>query len=113
MRSRLLLVAMILGLAVTHGNAAQKTQQLSCTGKLIDQPAALSATDWTLKLTLGPSKRVALDLGKGSINASRVSDNDIQLKFRTKEFVGEYFHYTGDLFLIYKSGKLMRMTCQQ
>jgi hypothetical protein len=112
MRSKLLLVAMILNLAVVPGNAAQEAQQLSCTGKLIDQPGALSAKDWTLKLTLGPAKNVALDLGTGSIKASGVSDNDIQLRFRTKEFEGEYFHYTGDLFLIYKSGKLMRMACQ-
>ena len=41
-----------------------------------------------------------------------VSDNQIQLKFRTKDFEGEYFHYTGDLFFIYKSGHLMRLMCQ-
>jgi hypothetical protein len=33
-----------------------------------------------------------------------VRDNKVQLKFRTKDFEGEYFHYTGDLFFIYKSG---------
>jgi len=43
----------------------------------------------------------------------RVSDNKIQLKFRTKEFEGEYFHYTDDLFLIYKSGHLMKLMCQK
>ena len=41
-----------------------------------------------------------------------VSDNRIQLKFRTKDFEGEYFHYTGDLFFIYKSGHLMRLMCK-
>ena len=40
-------------------------------------------------------------------------DNKIQLKFRTKDFEGEYFHYTGDLFFIYKSGHLMKLTCQK
>jgi hypothetical protein len=39
------------------------------------------------------------------------SNNAIQLKFATKEFVGEYFHYTGDLFLIYNSGPLARLNC--
>ena len=34
----------------------------------------------------------------------------IQLKFR---FEGEYFHYSGDLFFIYKSGHLMKLTCQR
>jgi hypothetical protein len=54
-----------------------------------------------------------LDLGKGMVNARKVSDNKIQLKFRTKDFEGEYFHYTGDLFFIYKSGHLMKLTCQK
>jgi hypothetical protein len=42
-----------------------------------------------------------------------ISDNKIQLKFSTKDFVGEYFHYTGDLFLIYHSGELARLTCSR
>jgi hypothetical protein len=37
----------------------------------------------------------------------------LQLKFRTKDFDGEYFHYTGDLFFIYKSGHLMKLMCQK
>jgi hypothetical protein len=45
-----------------------------------------------------------LELGRGVMSARLVSDNKIQLKFRTKDFEGEYFHYTGDLFFIYKSG---------
>ena len=47
------------------------------------------------------------------VNARRLSDNKIQLKFRTKEFEGEYFHYTGDLFFIYKTGHLMKLMCQK
>ena len=54
-----------------------------------------------------------LDLGKGVVNVRRLSDNKIQLKFRTKEFEGEYFHYTGDLFFIYKTGHLMKLMCQK
>jgi hypothetical protein len=45
--------------------------------------------------------------------AMKVSDNKIQLKFRTKDFEGEYFYYSGDLFFIYKSGHLMKLTCQK
>ena len=55
--------------------------------------------------------RRCADLGQGAVNARKVSDNKIQLKFRTKDFEGEYFHYTGDLFLIYKSGHLMKLMC--
>jgi hypothetical protein len=112
MRTKLLVAAIIFGLPVVPGHAAQEQKQLSCTGNLIESAAAEGKPS-TLKLSLGPRKNVTLDLGDGSIKARTASDNDIQLKFIAKEFVGEYFHYTGDLFLIYKSGKLMRMTCQK
>ena len=76
------------------------------------EPAATSQTTETVKLTLGRAQKVTLDLGEGAISARVLSNNKIQLKFRTKDFEGEYFHYTGDLFFIYKSGHLMRLTCK-
>ena len=36
------------------------------------------------------------------------SVRQVRLKFRTKDFEGEHFHYTGDLFFIYKSGHLIK-----
>ena len=48
---------------------------------------------------------------QGLVNARRVSDNKIQLKLRTNEFEGEYFHYT--LFVIYKTGHLMKLMCEK
>ena len=71
----------------------------------------MSRSPETVILTLGPAQKLTLDLGQGAVNARKVSDNKIQLKFRTKDFEGEYFHYTGDLFLIYKSGHLMKLMC--
>jgi hypothetical protein len=62
---------------------------------------------------LDQGQKIALDLGKGVVSVRRLSDNKIQLKFRTKEFEGEYFHYTGDLFFIYKTGHLMKLMCQK
>jgi hypothetical protein len=62
-------------------------------------------------LALGPP--VSIDTGNGPQRASVVSNNRIQLRFRTKDFTGEYFHYTSDLFLIYRSGHLARLTCQR
>ena len=59
-----------------------------------------------------PGRAAKTDTGEGAVLAPRtISDNKIQLKFATKEFVGEYFHYTGDLFLIYPSGQLARLNC--
>ena len=87
-------------------------RQLTCSGTMIE-PSAMSPSPETVVLTLGPAQKVTLDLGKGMVNARKVSNNKIQLKFRTKDFEGEYFHYTGDLFFIYKSGHLMKLTCQK
>jgi hypothetical protein len=91
---------------------AQDARQLTCTGTMIE-PSAMSQSPETVVMTLGPAQKVTLDLGKGVVNARTLSDNKIQLKFRTKEFEGEYFHYTGDLFFIYKTGHLMKLTCQK
>ncbi len=112
MNTKILVAVIVFGLGVVSAYAAPETQQLSCTGQLIDA-GAVPGKPSTLKLSLGPKKDVALDLGEGSIKARMTSDNDIQLKFKTKDFIGEYFHYTGDLFLIYKSGKLMHVICQK
>jgi hypothetical protein len=92
--------------------SAEETQQLTCTGTMIE-PTAMSQSPETVVLTLGPAQKITVDLGHGPLNARKVSDNKIQLKFRTKDFEGEYFHYSGDLFFIYKSGHLMKLTCQK
>ena len=91
---------------------AQDARQFTCTGTMIE-PSAMSHSPETVVLTLGPGQKIALDLGKGVVSVRRLSDNKIQLKFRTKEFEGEYFHYTGDLFFIYKTGHLMKLMCQK
>ena len=91
---------------------AEESRQLTCSGTMIE-PSAMSPSPETVVLTLGPAQKVTLDLGNGVVNARRVSDNKVQLRFRTKDFEGEYFHYTGDLFFIYKSGHLMKLMCQK
>jgi hypothetical protein len=91
---------------------AQDARQFTCRGTMIE-PSAMSSSPETVVLTLGPAQKVTLDLGQGAVNARRVSDNKVPLKFRTKDFEGEYFHYTDDLFFIYKSGHLMKLMCQK
>jgi hypothetical protein len=90
--------------------AAQEPPKFSCSGTMIE-PASLAASPKSVQLTLNSATKVAIDLGQGDSNARVLSDNKIQLKFQTKEFVGEFFHYTNDLFLIYKTGHLARLTC--
>ena len=103
------LAAIIWAMTITSA-PAEEAQELICTGAMIE-PAGKSQASQTLKMGLGP--KVTLNLGKGTVQTRTLSNNKIQLKFRTKDFEGEYFHYTGDLFLIYKSGHLARMTCQK
>src|SRR5262249_38155805 len=89
---------------------AEKSRQLSCTGSMIE-PTSLAPSPRNVKLTLGSAQSVGIDLGQGNSNARVLSNGKIQLKFRTKDFVGEFFHYPGDLFLIYNSGHPARLTC--
>jgi hypothetical protein len=105
-----MLASLIFGL--TSIANAEEAQQLTCTGMMIE-PTAMSQSPETVVLTLGPAQKITVDLGQGAVSARKVSDNKIQLKFRTKDFEGEYFHYSGDLFFIYKSGHLMKLTCQK
>ena len=92
--------------------AAEK--QFSCKGQVVqgesDPAAPQKAID--LNVTLGDNNKLSMKTGDGKMLAPTItSNNKVQLKFETTEFVGEYFHYTGDLFLIYPSGELARLTC--
>jgi hypothetical protein len=103
----------LLTIAVKSGSAAE--QQFSCKGQVIDEgtnSAVHKPID--LHVTLGDRNKLSVKTGDGKTLAPRItSNNKIQLKFATKEFVGEYFHYTGDLFLIYTSGQLARLNCSR
>jgi hypothetical protein len=106
----IMLVPIVLGFT-TIAVCAEDARHMTCTGTMIE-PSGIPQSPKTVNLNLGPAHKVTLDLDEGTMNARVVSDNKIQLKFRTKDFNGEYFHYTGDLFFIYKSGHLVRLTCQ-
>jgi hypothetical protein len=78
------------------------------------EPVGLAKAPKAPTAILRPANRlskVSVDFGQGSVNAPVSSNNPVQLQFRTKDFTGEYFYYTRDMFLIYKSGHLARLTC--
>jgi hypothetical protein len=106
-----MMIAATVCLAATAANAQSTSTRLDCDGQLIE-PTGKASSPKALQLTISSGK-VGVDFGTGNIAANVESNNDIQLKFKTDEFVGEYFYYTGDLFLIYKSGHLARLTCKQ
>ena len=102
----------LLTLTIEAGSAAER--QFSCKGQVIQQMTdpAVQPTPIDLSVTMGDTNKMSIKSSDNKVLAPRItSNNKIQLKFATKEFVGEYFHYTGDLFLIYKSGQLARLNC--
>ena len=102
----------LLLLAMVSGAVSATEQQLSCKGQMIE-PTGEAKEPVDLNLKLGGARgNITIGItGSKELSARLVSDNKIQLKFGTKQYVGEFFHYTGDLFLIYPSGRLARLTC--
>jgi hypothetical protein len=104
-----MIVAATLALTTSANHAVAQSRHFSCTGVSIAPTSEQSQL--TARLNLDSPRTVTVDTGNGAVNASVVSNSKIQLKFRSKQFVGEFFHYTNDLFLIYPSGHLARLTC--
>jgi cyclic lactone autoinducer peptide len=103
---RTAIVGLAMAVMMVAAYAAQAPQQFSCSGNMHQPPSPKSG-----RLIVNPTNKISLDLGQGDLKVSLLSDNKIQLKFSTKEFTGEFFHYTGELFLIYKSGDFAKLTC--
>ena len=103
-------LAMIPDYSLAAGNAQAKATSFSCTGVKIE-PASLAKSPMTVKLNLVSARKIALNLGTSDVNSTVTSDDQITLRFRTKDFTGEFFHYTNDLFLIYRSGHLAKLSC--
>jgi len=108
MQKILLLIVAFLLLALTPSAFAAQPTTFSREGSLFE-PDGSSRT--VINATLTTASPWSIDTGKGPARVSPISNNRIQFKFATKDFTGEYFHYTRDLFLIYKSGHLARLMC--
>src|ERR1700722_3098502 len=102
----------LLLLTTLTGSVSAAAQQLICRGQMVE-PTGEQTAPIDLKLNLGGPGKTTIELGGGKLNVSVTSDNKIQLKFQTKQYVGEFFHYTNDLYLIYKSGHLARLSCSK
>jgi hypothetical protein len=98
-------------LTAFSGSLIAAEQRFSCKGEMIE-PTSQQKAPVDLNLSLGGPGKTTIEMGGNKkLNADVTTDNTIQLKFQTKDYVGEFFHYTGDLFLIYKSGHLARLSC--
>jgi hypothetical protein len=113
MMHRTLLTGITLAFVIGAAHAADSLQ-LTCSGDMIE-PGGLARAPKALTVVFSPANKVSkvsVDFGQRSVTAPVSSNNQIQLQFRTKDFTGEYFHYTSDMFLIYKSGHLARLSCK-
>jgi hypothetical protein len=99
-------VLTLLPLAIS--SAFAQSAPLNCEGSLTE-PTESKRSSMSATLTLGSPP--SINIGNSALETSPISDNKIQLKFATKDFTGEYFHYTHQLFLIYKDRQLAHMTC--
>ena len=116
MRALRLAAGGLLVLITAIGPSTAAEQQFSCKGQIIDEGTDPSAQSKPIDLnvTLGGKNTLSVKTSDGKMLAPRInSNNKVQLKFATKGFVGEYFYYTGDLFLIYPSGQLARLSCSR
>lgn len=98
------------------GPSIAAEQQFSCKGQVMQQMTnpAVQPKPIDVEVVLGDKQKMSIKTGDDKTLLPRItSNNKIQLKFATKEFIGEYFHYTGDLFLIYNSGQLARLNCSR
>ena len=114
-RATRLAVGSFIFLATFVGICRAAEQQFSCKGQVIQEmpkPSGQPPSPIDLNVSLGSNHKMSLKIGDGKPLAANVtSDNKLQLKFKTSQFLGEYFYYSGDLFLIYNSGQLARLNC--
>ena len=107
--------ASFISLMTLVGVCLAAEQQFSCKGQVVQEmpkPTGQPPSPIDLSVSLGSNRKMSLKMGDGKPLAANVtSNNKLQLKFKTSQFVGEYFHYTGNLFPIYNAGPLARLTC--
>ena len=85
----------VLAIMSTPGRAAE--QQFACKGQVVqgEPTQAVEPKPIDLNLTLADKNKLSMKTGdRKALSPSTTSNNKIQLKFTTKEFVGEYFRRT-------------------
>jgi hypothetical protein len=107
-------VGSLVVLAAMIAPCSAAEQQFACKGQVVQGETTPGVDPKPIDLNLTMGSKLSLKTGDGKAFSPRITaNNKIQLKFAAKEFVGEYFHYTGDLFLIYPSGQLARLQCSR
>ena len=109
----LVLAFAVLLCAINNTMAGAAPLNLVCSGNNYKAEGPFPTPE-TYSLVIRGVKSVLIG-GPGNAPLTKVpvvANNPVQLKFRTRKFTAEYFHFTGDLFLIHGDGHLTRLVCQ-
>jgi hypothetical protein len=101
----------------TCASAGADDLNLSCTGNSYTKDGPFPTPE-TFSLKITGTKPVAVMIGQiGStsdnpVKARIMANNMYQLKFATSKFTAEYFHFTGNLFVIPNDARLISLLCK-
>ncbi|HUI21894.1 MAG TPA: hypothetical protein VLZ74_12730 [Methylocella sp.] len=103
--------------AITSASAGGDDLDLSCSGNSYTKDGPFPTLE-TFSLKISGSKPVAVMIGQIGSNSDKLSkarimaSNIYQLKFVTNKFTGEYFRFTGNLFLMPKDARVISLLCK-
>jgi hypothetical protein len=94
--------------------ASPSDLDLVCSGNSYGKTGNPFPTTETVSLKREDKKPLMIDLAGSEkpTKARIVSSNPIQLKFSAAGLTGEYFNFSGDLFLIHKNGRFTKLVCK-
>jgi hypothetical protein len=109
-----LVAALISAFGIPCAQAAPSPLDLTCSGNSYGKEGNPFPTTETVSFVTDGRGLVTLALPNADrpAKARVVSSNAIQLRFAAGDLIGEYFNFTGDLFLIHKDGKFTRLVCK-
>lgn len=103
-----------LAFAAPCAAAGPSDLDLVCSGNSYGKEGNPFPTPETVSFQRDGKSRVLITLpGADKPSPARiVSNNPIQLKFSASGLTGEYFNFSGDLFLIHQDGRFTRLLCK-
>jgi hypothetical protein len=106
--------ALVLAFAAPCAVASPSALDLVCSGNSYGKEGNPFPTTETISFETDGKGLVMIGLPGSDrpVKARIVSSNPIQLRFSAGGLIGEYFNFTGDLFIIHKDGRFTRLVCK-
>ena len=103
-----------LSITAPCAKAGPSDLDLVCTGNSYGKGGDPFPATENVSFKTGTKNRLMIDLPGSNqpIKASIISHNPIQLRFSAHGLIGEYFNFTGDLFLIHNDGRFTKLSCK-